>query len=73
MSTICKLDTEVRRNRAARRNLLRNHRLRNHEDAAVLAELSLIAANPRLTGATKQALFERGARQLTAPKIKGVE
>jgi hypothetical protein len=47
-----------------RRNLLRNHKPRNHEDAAVLAELALIAANPRLTGETKQALFERGALQL---------
>ena len=47
-----------------RRTLLRNHKPRNYEDVAVLAELSLIAANPRLTGDTKQALFERGARQL---------
>ena len=47
-----------------RRALLRNHKPRSHQDAAVLAELALIAANPRLTGDIKQGLFERGARQM---------
>ena len=49
-----------------RRALLRNHKPRSHQDVAVLAELALIAANPRLTGDTKQQLFERGARQMAS-------
>jgi hypothetical protein len=64
LSTISKLNTEVRRNRAARRNLLRNHRPRTYEDAVVLAELALIAASSRLTGDMKQRLFTRGAWQM---------
>jgi hypothetical protein len=64
MSTVCKLDSEVRRRRAMRRTLLRNHKPRSYLEAKILAELALIAASPRLTGDTKQALFERGARQM---------
>ena len=46
-----------------RRNLLRS-RAKTHAEIVIFAELALIAANPRLTGETKQALFERGARQI---------
>lgn len=62
MSTITKLDPQVRRDRTARANLLRNPP--RHANPRVMAELSLIAKSPRLTGATKQTLFERGAHQL---------
>ena len=63
MSTVCKLDPIVRQRRAMRRNLLRT-RAKSHIEVVILAELALIAANPRLTGETKQTLFERGARQM---------
>lgn len=67
MSTICKIDPEVRRRRSMRATLLRHPP--PHKDkalrAAVMSELALIAANPRLSGDIKHALFERGARQLT--------
>lgn len=66
MSTISKLNPEVRRARAMRRNLLRNP-LRVKDQAAfiaIMAELQLVKLSPRLTGAAKQALFERGAQQL---------
>ena len=49
-----------------RRALLRNHKPGAYIERVILAELALIAASPRLTGATKQALFERGARQLAS-------
>jgi hypothetical protein len=66
MSTICKLDPEVRRRRTARATLLRHPP--KHKDRAlliaVMSELALIAANPRLTGSMKHELFERGAEQL---------
>jgi hypothetical protein len=70
MSTVCKLDPEVRRRRAMRRNLLRT-RAKSHAEIVIMAELALIAANPRLTGETKQALFERGARQLVGSTAHG--
>lgn len=63
MSTISKLNPEVRRQRAMRRNLLRNPPHKAHP--AIMAELALIHASPRLTGAVKQMLFERGAKQLS--------
>jgi hypothetical protein len=62
MSTICKLDPEVRRQRAMRRNLLRNPPKGAHP--VVLAELAVIAQAPHLSGATKDLLFRRGAAQL---------
>lgn len=67
MSTICKLDPEVRRRRTMRRNLLRNPpRIKNGERGAILmAELALIVQASYLTGDEKHRLFERGATQLT--------
>jgi hypothetical protein len=65
MSTACKLDPLVRQRRTARANLLRHTKARTAEAIAVLAELSLIRLNPRLTGAIKHELFTRGAEQLT--------
>lgn len=62
MSTICKLDPTIRHRRAMRRNLLRNPPRDAHP--AIMAELWLIAKSSRLTGETKQSLFERGARQI---------
>ncbi len=58
---------EARRQRAARVALLRNPpQVKDRAlGAAVLAELALIHNNPRLTGATKHALFVRGAAQLS--------
>lgn len=65
MSTICKLDSEVRRRRTARANLLRNPPpLKSPEAVAVMSELALIRANSRLSGSIKHMLFERGATQL---------
>jgi hypothetical protein len=65
MSTVCKLDPLVRQRRTARANLLRHPPLaRTAAAIAILAELSLIRLNPRLTGATKHELFTRGAEQL---------
>lgn len=64
MSTISKLNSEVRRQRAMRRNLLRNPPRKAHP--AVMAELALIHAHSGITGAVKQMLFERGAAQLAA-------
>lgn len=66
MSTVCKLDPEVRLRRAMRRNLLRNTKAANHEQIAILSELALIAGSSRMTGATKHALFERGAKQFVS-------
>jgi hypothetical protein len=66
MSTVCKLDPAVRMRRSARANLLRNPpRINSALAAAIYTELCLIAASPRLTGDTKHALFERGAKQLS--------
>ena len=73
MSTVCKLDPEVRRRRTARAILLNtNHQFATGdgraEAAAVLVELSLIKASSRLTGAVKHELFTRGAAQLAKCK-----
>lgn len=57
----------VRVRRAARANLLRT-RAKSVEAAAILAELALIHANPRLHGNTKHNLFARGAYQLAGLK-----
>jgi hypothetical protein len=69
MSTICKLNPQTRQQRAMRRNLLRNPPPKPRKDQstfiAILSELQLIKLSPRLTGATKQTLFERGAKQLS--------
>ena len=65
MSTICKLDPQVRLDRAARRNLLRNPPRATHKGHAILAELAIIKRASHLTGETKDALFRRGAYQLT--------
>ena len=62
MSTITKLYPQVRRDRTARANLLRNPP--RHANPRILAELSLIAKSSKLTGATKQVLFERGVHQI---------
>jgi hypothetical protein len=58
---------EARRQRARRLALLRNPpRVKDRAlGAAIMAELSLIHNNPRLTGETKHKLFERGAKQLS--------
>jgi hypothetical protein len=65
MSTVCKLDPLVRQRRTARANLLRHPPMARTATAiAILAELSLIRANPRLPGAIKHELFTRGAEQL---------
>lgn len=67
MSTICKLDPEVRKRRA---NLLRNPPPAPKKPGdralygAVMAELFMIHRSSRLTGDTKHRLFERGAKQL---------
>ncbi len=63
MSTICKLDPEVRRARTMRANLLRM-RATNSWQIRILTELKLIHDHSGLTGATKQMLFVRGAAQL---------
>lgn len=67
MSTIAKLNPQVRHQRAMRRNLLRNPpRIKDQKlFISVMSELQLIKLSPRLTGETKQALFERGAKQLS--------
>ena len=66
MSTICKLDSEVRRRRTARANLLRNPPpIKTGEAVAIISELALIHVNPRLSGSVKHMLFERGATQLS--------
>lgn len=67
MSTICKLNPEVRRRRMMRARLLRHPpRVKDGAlGAAIMTELALIAKSSRLTGDTKHALFERGATQLS--------
>jgi hypothetical protein len=65
--------SEDRQRRRAQHNLLRNPpRFRtaaSHFKAAIiLAELALIHKSPRLSGETKQKLFERGAKQLSELK-----
>jgi hypothetical protein len=61
---------EKRFGQAARANLLRNppkfaSRLSAHAAGLILARLALIHKNSRLTGETKHALFERGAKQMS--------
>jgi hypothetical protein len=69
LSTISKLNPQTRQQRAMRRNLLRYSPPKPRKDQAtfiaILSELQLIKLSPRLTGTTKQALFERGAKQLS--------
>jgi hypothetical protein len=67
MSTICKLDPEVRRQREFRAVVLR-HPPDCKDRAlkiAVMFELALIHKSSRLTGRTKNALFARGLHQLS--------
>jgi len=53
---------EARRQRAMRRNLLRNPP--RGANPIIMAELAVIAGASHLSGETKQALFERGAKQI---------
>ena len=56
-----------RRDQRMRAKLLRM-KPRNRAEALILAELALIHKSSNHTGAVKNALFERGARQLAGLK-----
>ena len=63
MSTRCKIYPLVRWQRTMRANALRV-RPKTALGAAVMVELALIHASPRLHGSTKHKLFLRGIPQL---------
>ena len=57
-----------RRDQRMRAKLLREYKPRNQAEALIFAELALIHKSSNHTGAVKNELFERGARQLAGLK-----
>jgi len=63
MSTICKLDPRVRIERTKRKEIIQGNFKMDWRQRAIMDELALIYYSSRLTGSTKNVLFQRGINQ----------